>query len=187
MQVQLILQVEDVAVKAAARYARRCFWADREELAQEARCAALKAHTTWDPAVGVPFEAYAWRACILHLRRFLWKNSSPVSESYHQLANLRGVHRAELTETLLDEGTAPDVVVEERRWDGKVRAQMWRVIEGLGPQAAQVVEQRLLYERPLQEVAEATELEPAAVERIARAARRLMSQDMDLFEMWRTK
>lgn len=88
----------NTALLAASRYARRCWWADREDLEQEAMVAAFAATKTWDEKVGVEFGAYAYRACLLHLRRYLWKNSAPVSAADKKLTELRGLHRAELVD-----------------------------------------------------------------------------------------
>lgn len=86
----------EVARRCAARAKRRVWWAERGDLEQEAALAALSAARTWDPDTGVPLSAYVWRACSLHLRKYLWRCSAPVSETDHNLNTLRDVHRTQL-------------------------------------------------------------------------------------------
>lgn len=109
---------ERVARKAAKRYARRCWWADVKDLEQEALLATVKAAGTFDPSVGVPFAGYAWRAAVLALKPYLWKQSSPVSASWNDMLDrkLAGVQRAEVDTTVPEEKDTPDDELDRRRW-----------------------------------------------------------------------
>lgn len=125
--------LEDVAARAARRYARRCWWAEEADLKQEALAAALVAQKTWDAQVGVPLTAYAWRAAVLALRAYLWRNSAPVSESGHRLHELKGVHRQALdTQSVAElemEGPWVDELLDDERWRHRVREQIHFVLE----------------------------------------------------------
>ncbi len=112
-----------IATIAARRYARRVWWAKEEDMRQEALVAVLKARETFDPTHGAPFGAYALRAAMLAIRPYLWKNSSPVSESWHKLPTLRGVHRAPLTDAkdVLASTACPEAQLEHATWHEAVR------------------------------------------------------------------
>lgn len=128
-------QLVKVATKVARRYARRCWWADEEDLRQEAMVAALEClkEGRWDPEVGVPLNAYAWRACVNHLRSYLWRQSSPVSETDHNLENLRGVHHIEIPEDGFQDRVEPvEVLLDQARWNHAVREQVLFVLGAVG-------------------------------------------------------
>ena len=142
--------IDDVALKAAARYARRCWWADREDLEQEARVVALRAAQTWDPAVGVPFAPYAWRACVLSLRAYLWRQSSPVSETDHRLGDLRGVHAAPLSKAeCIPSGDRADEALDRARARSKARRLIRLTVQrAAGPHAHLAAAVLLRKQRP---------------------------------------
>lgn len=90
-------EVKRIAKAVSKRYANRCWWADPEDMEQEACIAVIKAHKTWDPQVGVPFVGYATRAANKTVHDFLWRESSPVTGGLHDPEkNIAGVLRAPL-------------------------------------------------------------------------------------------
>lgn len=174
----------DVAAKVARRYARRVWWADADDLQQEATTAALKAETTWDPAPGVPLEAYVWRACALHLRTYLWRQSSPVTETWHRLSTLRGVHRATLDE-LQDHATEKDTfdLVREKQWVESVREQLYYLIS----EEREIIMRVLLGDERPEKVAAETGLPVRSVYKLTRGARAVISKNALLHHLLKTK
>lgn len=132
------------AAKAARRYARKVWWADEDDLRQEAALAALQATREggpYDPETGVPVGAYVWRACVLHLRAYLWQQSAPVNETDHKLATLRGVHRLELNESLASADVDAYELLSEKEWTEEVRSQLDYLLNkrGAGKHLARVL------------------------------------------------
>jgi DNA-directed RNA polymerase specialized sigma24 family protein len=183
--------LDGVASRAAARYARRVFWADAADLKQEAMVAALTATRPdgpYDEACGVPLTAYAWRACMLHLRAYCWRQSSPVSETDHRLQDLRGVFHKELLEGLdpyEDFSSTPptDDLLAMKVWHEDVRAQLDHVLAPCGEEK-RVALRVLLDEEPPRRVAQEFDLPVTRVYRIARRARLLLSENAMLFSLW---
>ncbi len=171
-----------VAAQAAARYARRVFWADREELVHEAVVAALKAHVTWDDQCGIARGAYLWRACVLHLSAFCWKQSAPVHAPHHKRKELRGVHREEVTETSWVSSEDPHSLLDEKQWTAGVREQVDFLLDGLGENSGVAARVIVLEESPAA-VAYACELPVGYVYRIARTGRRLLADNAMLHSM----
>lgn len=202
MSVQTLELIADVAARASKRYARSVFWADPEDLKQQALLAALSAARPglWDERVGVPFEAYVWRACMNSLKTYLWRNSSPVSETDHRLETLRGVHRASLGELNTDDGTAvlgtvmeahlesfPEVdeLVDQKMWVEEARDQLsFLLIERQGVRAAELALRVLIDgEKPSQVAAEAS-VPPEVVYRASCTAKKHISQNVMLYSLW---
>jgi len=118
-------QMEKLANASARRYKALCWWADVEDMRQEAYYAMLRAHRTFDPNEGVPLGAYLWAACVRWLRGYLWKNSSPVSASWDKLDELAGLHRAPLTAVAnLAADSTPERMVGQAEWRQQVRVEL---------------------------------------------------------------
>lgn len=88
-----------VVVEAVKRYSRRCWWADQEEMKQEAWLVALSASRTfkaetWGDSHVAGLYWYAWRAVVIQLRNYLWRQSAPVHAPQRKLPELAGVVRA---------------------------------------------------------------------------------------------
>lgn len=171
-----------VAERVARRYARRVFWAEEDDLRQEAYAVALTACRSWDPAVGVPLAAYVWRACVLGLRSHLWRSSAPVAETDHRLHTLRGVHRAPLEEALLVESPTaarPD----EACWREEVREQVSYVL-ARGQVDARLALPVLAGELPARMVAQRFDVPVVRVYRTVRRARLLLENNALLYTLW---
>lgn len=174
-----------IAAKAAARYARLVFWADIEELRQEAMVAALTATRPggpYDPECGVPLSAYVWRACILHLRAWCWKQSAPVHAPHHKLAQLKGIHREEITETTSITHVDPFALLHEKRWVEDVQSQVDHVLDRLGPDSGLAARTIVLDEAPAH-VAEDLDVAIEHVYRVTRVGRRLLADNALLYTL----
>lgn len=176
----------DVATKAASKYARAVFWADKEELRQEAVLAALDAFRTWDEECGVPLNAYAWRACVLHLRAFCWRQSAPVHGDSRRPEGLRGLHRAEVVETTIVSSEDAFDLLAEKRWLEDVQGEMQYLFDGLGDDGALAACVLIREEAPA-EVARAHSLKVERVYRAARNARALCADNARLYQMLKEK
>lgn len=184
MEEDLVVTAANVAAQASWRYARRCFWAEQDDLEQEAMVAAYAALGTWDRKVGVPFAAYAWRACILHLRKYLWRNTAPVNAPETRFDSLRGLHRVELEEAHhADPGAWTDELLADAEWKQRVREQLDFVLRaGQGDEAA-VALRTLLDDVKPADVAVEFSLPIAEVYRITTRARRILRSNAMLLDL----
>ncbi len=179
--------LQEVANKVAGRYARRVFWADLADLKQEAMVAALRAQKTWDPEVGVPLEAYAWRACVFHLRTYLWRQSAPVSETDRRLGTLRGVHAEELLEDHGEPVADNHQLFEEKCWTEMVQRQVVYLLTKLSTKDARIAVRVVLEEEMPAQVAQDLQLSIHHVYRVARTARRSFEDNAVLHQLWRRR
>ncbi len=175
-------EILDVAHRCARRYKARVWWADLADLQQEAALAALRASRTWDVQCGVPFAAYAWRACALALRRWCWRMSAPVSEADHHLPTLRGVHGAPLDE--LSGGEDPHSLLEQKQHADATRAQVDYVLSKLG-NGAEAAARVIVHEEPPALVAHALGVSAAHVYRDVRRGRERLANNAVLYNLWR--
>ena len=92
-----LTRTQQLAKAVAARYKRSSWWADFEDMQQEATVAILRAQETFNPNCGVAEGAYCFRAGLFAVKRYLWENSAPVSGGSHrpEIA-LAGLTRAPL-------------------------------------------------------------------------------------------
>ena len=96
--------IRRIAKAVARRYKARCWWAELDDLVSEATVAVIKAQDTFDPQVGVPFEAYASKAAEYRVSGFLWRNSSPLSGGMHNpREHIAGVYSAPLSDDLVQD------------------------------------------------------------------------------------
>lgn len=191
--------INEVATKAAHRFARRVFWADVDDLKQEALTVAVKAFKGFDRAVGVDLEAYLWIVCVRQLGKYCWRNSAPVSEAEHQLRNLKGVHRAALDtkqELLFTSGTGSlhpnlvakertDALLEEKQWTEAVRAQVDYLLEQYTPEERKVAVNVIVHKQQPRVVARRSGRKVTEVYRIARRAKTALAENLLLYELWK--
>lgn len=112
--------IDEVANKVAKIYARRCWWADFEDLRQEAYVAALEASATYTAEKGEA-KPYLWKACACTLAKYLWRESSPVKGKGGRTAQRAGLEDAPI-ETCQE--TPEHSVARE-----EIRAELLRLIE----------------------------------------------------------
>lgn len=87
---------EDVVQNTVDRYARKCWWAEKEDLLQQASLVRLEVEQS-----GCPSPQYLRSAISKQLSTYLWGLSSPVyAPKDNRKEKLRGVHRADLTECI---------------------------------------------------------------------------------------
>lgn len=176
--------VLEMAGKVASRYARRCWWADKDDMRQVATVAILEAHGTFDSSVGVPIEGYAWRAAVLAVRHYLWKNTAPVNESDHNVKNLRGVVRAPVEDALsvADENPTPEDEARRLLWHKRAHEAIRAVLDdGVDGHLAEDV---LLHEMKPAEVARRHDVVVTSVYEAVSTARRRLRIDLELWELW---
>lgn len=105
--------IERLAPRLLAPLARRFFWVDREELCQFIFLAALEISDAYADRSEDERGAIAYKAAYRMVAREVLKASSPVSESWHNLTNLKQAKGASLDNTVLESlYPRPDEVFE---------------------------------------------------------------------------
>ncbi len=89
-------EMRRTAAIISRRYARKCWWVERDELVQVAMLAQVESTRTYDPTFGPPIGAYAYRSALYAVQRAVLRASAPVSPSSHR-PNVLGLSRASLT------------------------------------------------------------------------------------------
>lgn len=171
------LPIEDIrviATRVAKRYGRRCWWAEVDEMVQEASVAIIQALRTFDPEVGVPVEGYCHRAAIFAVKHYLWRMSAPVSETHHKRHTLAGVHRASLEQALDIESDSDH---EHRQWRRNVIEELVKLANRTenGDLAAAILLEH-----------EAAPSDPA-VKKAVRILRRHARTSYPLYRLWKEK
>ena len=189
-------ELDDVACRVARRYARRCFRVDEEDLRQEARVAITEmlSRKTFDPSVGVPLSAYAWRVAVLRLKHYLWKTKSPVTgpagnDDYGTtLRGLRGVSTDALElappESVVLHPDARREAAEREAWELRTSVALLDALDESGDDAA--VAWRVLYheEKP-RAVAADLGIPVQHVYRVVCRARRKVRENYELYKLWK--
>lgn len=171
-----------VASKVAKLYARRCWRADEDDLRQEALVVAQAALRTFDPTKGLPFAAYAWRACAQRLARYLWRSGSPVSAPDHHVRELRGLHGASLEMSeYVDLGSHVGELLDDHRWHSRVREQLTFLFQQT--EDAHVAARTLLDDEQSSVVAAEAGIPVARVYRITARAKKLLAASARLHEL----
>ena len=91
-----------VARQVAGRYARRCWWADRTEVEQQAWAFVLEVREQNMPLGpdGQPdvnaFGAWAWSAAVRRMSRWLWRQQAITSAPDKKVKEMRGQRRMSL-------------------------------------------------------------------------------------------
>jgi len=189
-----------VVEEVARGYRRRCWWADMDDLRQEAMLELAKSLPKRDreQALAPWVRTIAIRA----MRNLLWRASTPCSAPQHpethHVAILRTQHReappVEGAPVAVDgpdpqlttggpEHLSPEALVIGRRYTLRLREELHRVLlsdEAGGHLALEV----LLYDASAPEVAEREGVETSRVHRAVAAARRRITHDATLRAMW---
>lgn len=108
-------QMTGIVKSVARRYHTRCWWSDLRDLEQEAWLVVLELASVYDKDLRGPdgeidrrlFGAWAYRAAMQNLSRYLWRQSAPVTVSDQACKEMRGVHHHEVSPLL--ECVAPSV------------------------------------------------------------------------------
>ncbi len=121
-------EVDVIVKRVAARYARSCWWADRDDLVQAGWVAAIQARVTFDPRVGVREAGYLWQSVAFSMRRWLWKESSPVSGGMSDPRRLRTQQREPLDDAMVSDDPTPESLLAELQWTERVRVRALAVV-----------------------------------------------------------
>jgi DNA-directed RNA polymerase specialized sigma24 family protein len=151
------------------------------DLEQEALLAQVDASTRFDDARGTPFGAYTWRAAVIAAYRYVLTDSAPVS-GRHDPQVLIGLYREEYVEAQHEGGGSQEDELGRAEWSQLVRQRLDAVI---GDGGAEFVTQMLTGEYKPADVAEAHGVEIAEVYKAVREAKKKISGDPELFELWR--
>lgn len=190
----MIETIQKNAMKAAALYKRRCWWASYDDMVQEALVAQLEAQErgTYDESFGRPLSAYLWTVAMYAVRRLVHKASAPVSAS-HRTDKLIGLYRTPVELEGEDGGTYENPALSDDVLNTEVgvtaqdrhRRVRERVVELVGAQAAEFAFTVMTHEWRPAEVAEANgvpiKMVYAAQRRIAGA----LIEDRRLYELWK--
>lgn len=174
------IEIRQVSLAVARRYKRRCWWADIDDLTNEAAAAIVKALPNWDPEVGVPVEAYVWRAAAFACKHWLWKNTAPVNASSHSAKELKGIHRVSLKAVHSQESDHdPHRDYTDMEWRQRVKAHLEEIIASTpnGDLAAAV----LLEERKPMDM----EADTQRVYKAAAVLRNRLRQSYPLYKLWK--
>lgn len=124
-------QIGEALERVARWYARRCWWADPEDLLQEAWLVALGCNR--DDLTDDQFVGYVHNAAARHLRRYCWRWSRPVSANKpeEQLAETSRTSFDDAPESLFVDSQDPELELMAReaemllpRWRSLLRTQL---------------------------------------------------------------
>jgi DNA-directed RNA polymerase specialized sigma subunit len=164
-----------IAMSLAKRYKRRCWWANIDDLFQEAYRTGLDAQRTWDSEGSVNFQWYAWRAMAYELRKFLWKNSSPLSCSSHNFDKIKGIHRVELKDSIESE-----INIEKELYQKEISSEVrQRLIELLESNDIEVI-QVLLKTKEANQTKD-----PRATAKAVSRLRNKVKKDYKMYDIWK--
>jgi len=118
-----------LVIKIARAYKRKCWWADEDDMRQEANLAIVKACRSYDAEKG-DFERYAWRAAKCAIQNWLLEASAPVTAPQDQLFELVGLHRAELHDEAWTTTCHMEAMLDEKHRAVKLRYALLNLCEG---------------------------------------------------------
>lgn len=179
--------LNEIAQRIARRYARACWWVDRDDAAQEGVLAMLTAlaRGTYDPAVGVPLEAYMERVAVLAIKHYVLRQSAPVSCLGHDNADeLKGLYRAplDLRAPLVQPDT--DMALHRARVRNELRERVQRLLGEVGAEAVWPV---LADEENSADVASRVGLPVKQVYLLTARARQAIRTDPELWRLWKAE
>jgi DNA-directed RNA polymerase specialized sigma24 family protein len=178
-----VATVQRIALSVARRYKSKCWWANLDDLVQEGIAAILKSASTFDAQTGIPFEGYAWKAAVYSIRMYLWQNTAPVNETWHNAKTLNGVSRVSLDsveiQNLSDARKPIQESLDDLRWKKRVRDRISALLEDHNdPEFTAAI---LLGDKKPKQTHK-----DGIYGDVARA-RRTLSRDYGLYQLWREK
>lgn len=122
-----------IAETVASNMQRKVWWSSRADAVQEAHLAIQQARSTYNAGIGVPFDAYAYRAATLAVRRATWRDSAPVSGGMHRPEESRaGLHRAPIKESAMPkQSRTPEDALHGARVRHVVRMRLLALLEAM--------------------------------------------------------
>lgn len=203
-----VLRLVRTAVK---RYARACWWANAEDLAQVGALAVIEARKSFDPNVGATETQYYWRAINFRISRYLWAESTPVSGGTHRpRESLTGITRQSFEGALDDDDAegprgqqlnaalfaerarangggwlpeAADTTLDDAAWLARVRARLEQLAVAEYGGGGRSLLRVLLGEVPTEDVAAAYDAPVPEVWRAMRRLRHRLRRDEDLYAL----
>ncbi len=174
-------RVIELAGKAASRYKKRVWWANHEDMKHAGVEAIMEAIPRYEPDRGIEVGAYVWQVAIYAVRRYVLKQSAPVS-AHHRLDVLKGLYRAEISMYEKDEKPSPEETVHRVLLARTVRT---RVESILGETGAAFAIGILGGDFQPKEVIDDHDLEPAEVYHAIRMTKSRLQADKVLYDLWR--
>jgi hypothetical protein len=129
---------EDLLRELSDRFAReilrKFWWAELEDIRQETARVMLDALRLFDERVGVPLEAYLWRAASKAVNRYVLGLSTPVSAPKDRLGELRSIRRTPLDgiEMMVCKRPLPDDHLHRERVEHAMRKHVHRILGRIG-------------------------------------------------------
>ena len=183
------MALDDVAERVARKYARKCWWADIDDLRQEARLACTLAERNWENEVGVPLDAYAWLCAWRSVGRWLLKNSSIASAGWHSVGELANLCSVPVDEEACDLAPWADAVLDDKRWREGVREHVLALLAwgGMSHTDQRLALEVLVQGRTPSEVALSKAVPVAQVNKARRRAACLVLRDLQCYRFWRER
>lgn len=174
-------KIKSNARALVCRYQHLAWRLPLQDLEQEALLAQVDASMRFDATRGTPFGAFTWRAAVIAVQRLVLTDSSPVS-GRHDPRVLVGLYRQEFVEVQHESARSQEDELACAEWATLVRARIDHIV---GDGGAEFVIQMLTGEFKPADVAEAHGIEVTEVYKAVREAKKKISGDPELFELWR--
>lgn len=169
--------MQKVVDKVAHWYSARSWWADLNDLKQEAWVAVLESRRTYNPELGAE-EPHARKAAWYRVRDYLWTHSAPVTGRKHHGECLRGMHRAPLTSLVRHTAYDPMEDPEIELWWAEM-SQIVRQVVRSGHNG-EIAERVLIHREKPAAIAAALGCPIHRVHRASSDARKRVKNDMEL-------
>lgn len=189
-----------VVEEVARGYRRRCWWADMDDMRQEAMLELAKSLPKRDRSQAL--APWVRTIAVRAMRNLLWRASTPCSAPQHPETKHVEVLRTQQRAAPPPEGAplpvdgpdvqlpaegeehpSPEALVMGRRFVLRLREELHRVLLHDGAHGHLALEV-LLFDTPAPEVAEAEGVEVTRVHRAVAAAKRRITHDAALRSMW---
>jgi len=183
MKLHRLAKIMSNAATLARRYRHLAWRLSLEDLEQVALLAQVDASTRFDMTRGTPFGAFTWRAAVIAAHRHVLTESAPVS-GRHDPQALVGLYRHEFVEMAHEApAPSPEAALAQEQWAACVRK---RVAALVGKDGAIFITQLMTGEFKPADVARAHNVDIADVYHAVREAKKTISGDQELFDLWRT-
>lgn len=191
----------EAAAKVAAKYKRKYWWTNQDDLQQEAWLAMLKARPNFDGRFGDTPSArqrYLYKAADYSLRPFVWKHlsilSAPESQLHNlfQMGNAGGIHTdnysahagspASVADAVSSE-PIQDELVEEANWHRRVRKRLSALFSKLDD--GDLAEAAIMCGTAPADIASAFALPVSRVYAATKRVKMAVQKDQALFDLWK--
>lgn len=180
-----LAKMEQAARVASNRY--RGSVLEQQEREQIAWLELLKARLTFDPSHGVDFFPYCLRVATLALRRANIEARSPVSGCKHRVERMRAVRGVEHDETVhvaTHDRADQYEQLEEAAYCNRIRRRVRKLV---GRDAEAFTYALATKDFSSKEIAAHNGMAVSRVYEINRAIRSVLSDDQELFDLWKER